>query len=101
MDPSKSALFSLWLLIVIFVGSSAVKAVQKLGVCQEHTLLIFAACHKIVNIRELISLRKLVPDLEMPSGQMHDGDKVLNFVRNLNFPILSQDRFNALLSLFL
>ena len=79
-------------------GSSAVKAVQQLGVCQEHALLIFAACHKVVNIRELVSLGKLIPDLENAiRPDALDGDKVLNFVRNLELLfILRENGFNAL-----
>jgi hypothetical protein len=69
-------------------GSSAVQAVQKLRVCQEHALLILTACHQIVDVRELVGLGKLVSDLENAiRPDALDGDKVLNFFGTLRtFP---------------
>ena len=79
-------------------GSAAVKAVQEFRVGQEHTLLIFTACHHIVDVAEPVGLGKFVSNLENPvRPDALDRDKVLNlFWHNELLFILSEDSFDAL-----
>ena len=79
-------------------GSSAVQAVQKLRVCQEHALFILTACHQIVDVRESEGLRELIPNLENAiRPDVLDRNKVLYFSRNLKlFLVLCKDRFDTL-----
>ena len=78
-------------------GSSAVQRIEKLRICQKHTLFILTACHKIVDIRKFECLGKLVPDLENAvRPDAFDRDKVLHLFRHFElFFVLCQYCFNA------
>ena len=79
-------------------GSSAVQAVQKLRVCQKHALFVLAACHQIVDVRELEGFREIIPNLKNAiRPDVLDRNKVLHFSRNLKlFLVLCKDRFDTL-----
>ena len=79
-------------------GSSAVQAVQKLRVCQEHTLFILPARHQIVDVRESEGFRELIPNLKNAiRPDVLDWNKILHLSRNLKLLlVLCKDRFDAL-----
>ena len=67
-------------------GCSGVQTVQQLGISQKHGLLIRAAGHKIVDVREAVHLGKLVAhqkDAVRPDAL--DGDHILHPARDAVF----------------
>ena len=67
-------------------GRPGVQAVQRLGISQKHGLLICAAGHKIVDVREAVHLGKLVAhqkDTVCPDAL--DGDHILHPARDAVF----------------
>ena len=81
-----------------FGSRAAVQTVQQFRIGQEHTLLILAGGHQIVNIRKPIHLGELVAHLKNTiRPDAPDRDSILHLARNLiAFLVLLHDGTNTL-----